>query len=51
MKGLTLRAGVYNIFNKTYYDALNVASTEPDPAARILFGARANLQADADAKF
>ncbi|UWU19795.1 TonB-dependent hemoglobin/transferrin/lactoferrin family receptor [Rhizobium sp. CB3060] len=27
VKGLTLRAGVYNIFNKTYYDALNVAST------------------------
>ncbi len=27
VKGLTLRAGVYNIFNKTYYDSLNVAST------------------------
>ena len=27
VKGLSLRAGVYNIFNKTYYDSLNVAST------------------------
>ncbi|HEX8044590.1 TonB-dependent hemoglobin/transferrin/lactoferrin family receptor [Rhizobium sp.] len=27
VKGLSLRAGVYNIFNKTYYDAINVAST------------------------
>lgn len=27
VKGLTLRAGVYNIFNKTYYDALNAATT------------------------
>ncbi|OCJ05496.1 cation transporter [Agrobacterium sp. 13-626] len=27
VKGLTLRAGVYNIFNKTYYDSLNVASS------------------------
>lgn len=27
VKGLSLRAGVYNIFNKTHYDSLNVAST------------------------
>lgn len=27
VKGLTLRAGVYNIFNKTYYDALSAATT------------------------
>ncbi|MDE1991907.1 MAG: TonB-dependent hemoglobin/transferrin/lactoferrin family receptor [Rhizobiaceae bacterium] len=34
VKGLSLRAGVYNIFNKTYYDALNVPSgslTQPAP--------------------
>jgi hemoglobin/transferrin/lactoferrin receptor protein len=31
VKGLTLRAGVYNIFNKTYYDALNVKSAAQPP--------------------
>ncbi len=32
-KGLTLRAGVYNIFDKTYYDAISLASkqtSQPD---------------------
>lgn len=33
IKGLTLRAGVYNIFDKTYYDALNVRGTLTQPQA------------------
>ncbi len=31
VKGLTLRAGVYNVFDKTYYDALNVKSATQPP--------------------
>jgi len=31
VKGLTLRAGVYNVFDKTYYDALNVKSVVQPP--------------------
>jgi hemoglobin/transferrin/lactoferrin receptor protein len=31
VKGLTLRAGVYNLFDKTYYDALNVKSATQPP--------------------
>lgn len=31
LKGLKINAGVYNVFNKTYYDALNTRSiTQPD---------------------
>jgi len=32
--GLTIRAGIYNIFDKTYYDAVNLATiTTPQPDA------------------
>jgi hemoglobin/transferrin/lactoferrin receptor protein len=33
VKGLTLRAGVYNLFDKTYYNALNTNGTLPQPYA------------------
>ena len=33
-QGLTIRAGIYNIFDKTYYDAVNLATiTTPQPDA------------------
>lgn len=33
IKGLTLRAGVYNLFDKTYIDALNLPDAAPAPTA------------------